>query len=166
MKKVLFAVFFTIILCAANLFAQEIETWSVAFDDSAAYEAGRSLAFAPKKIIYIMLYIGMLISALLALLKKISLSWFLGLLSWTAIFITAGMIEDFVDKEEYLFNNLLEVLLWFIVFVTVALLPIFIPLLQYKFKKIDKKLLKHRLLVWGVCGLSLGLCIGILVVFI
>ena len=161
MKKVLFAVFFTIILCAANLFAQEIETWSVAFDDSAAYEAGRSLAFAPKKIIYIMLYIGMFISALLALLKKISLYWNLALLGWTATLISFEMIEDFVDKKETLLSVLSLEFLYFTVFVMIALLPIFIPLLQYKFKKIDKKQLKHRLLVWGVCGLSLGLCIGI-----
>ena len=161
MKKVLFAVFFTIILCAANLFAQEIETWSVAFDDSAAYEAGRSLAFAPEKIIYIMLYIGMFISALLALLKKISLYWNLALLGWTATLISFEMIEDFVDKKETLLSVLSLEFLYFTVFVMIALLPIFIPLLQYKFKKIDKKQLKHRLLIWIICSLLFGFCLGI-----
>ena len=109
-----------------------------------------------RKIIFLSGFALILICALLALFKKISCFFVWCILSWLAFLMVAGIIIDYlVDGFEpiYLAFIMVGIILFF--------LPLLISLIQYKHKKIEKKLLKKRFLIWiaPLCALFVSLII-------
>ena len=150
MKKFLLAIV-CCVLCVGNVFARETAAWPV-LDSPTFYESGQTLA--TRKIIFPILCAGMFISAILALLKKISWFWLFSLFGWLSAFGMYGLITDYILEEEKITDYLIPLLFLFLFY----LLPILVCLMQYKFKKTNKKQLKHRLWIWFSCGLLVGFC--------
>ena len=126
-----------------------------------------SFQYSRKFVILIPLFL-MIISILLACFKKISWFWSFCLLSWVFAFIGSTMIIDYITDEETTSNSpeLSGALLALIAGLIIGLLPVFISLIQFKMKKIDKKILKRRLLIWLLSGLFFGIIICSFAVFL
>lgn len=115
-----------------------------------------------REIILIATLFLMTISLVLALFKKLSWFCFFSLFSWLIFSALLGLAIDYVCCVGIKLEDIIKAMLMVaLIFSPVILFPILFSLIQYKFKKIDKKLLKHRLWIWGICGLlSIGLYIG------
>ena len=114
----------------------------------------------------------MIISILLACFRKISWFWSFCILSWMFAFIGSMMIIDYITEESPVNSVVITgkeatsnspepfgALLALIAGLIVGLLPVFISLIRFKMKKIDKKILKRRLLIWLLSGLFFGIII-------
>ena len=135
------------------------------FGKANAFEEGLfGYVFAPvnetfldiRKVIVIPVFFLILICALLALFKKISWFFVWCILSWLGFLMVAGIIIDsLVDR--FVPINLAFIMVGILLF----FLPLLISLIQYKHKKIEKKLLKKRFLIWIalLCALSVSLII-------
>ena len=97
----------------------------------------------------IILLIGlftMLSCAVLASFKKFSyfISW--GIFSCMMSLFAAGMAIDYITTENSFFFSFL---LTFSIGIILFFLPIFVSLIQYIRKRINRSLLKRRLLIWA-----------------
>ena len=138
------------------------------FGKANAFEEGLfGYVFAPvneslniRKYIVITVFFLILICALLALFKKISWFFVWCILSWLAFLMVAGIIIDSLVVRLVPIDLPLWILLFF--------LPLLISLIQYKHKKIEKKLLKKRFLIWIApsCALFLFLLIILLIIYL
>ena len=150
MKNLIKSFVVTVAFFAIMMWAYDAFAWSSELDKRT------ELFWELRRFIFLSYFFLILVSFLMALLKKISWFWLFSLLSWGSVFATAGLVTDYVIFDADVSIKDIQVITWMLViFVPLSLLPLLITLFQYKRKKIDKKLLKRRLLSWLCCGVSL-----------
>ena len=144
-KFVVTVAFFAIMMWAYDAFA-----WSSELDKRT------ELFWELRKLIFLSYFFLIPLGFFAALFKRAFWFWLFSLLSWGALFTVTGLVVEFVTVDEaFRVEDIEIIILVLLVFLPICLLPLLITLIQYKRKKIDKKLLKRRLLSWLCCGVSL-----------
>ena len=119
-----------------------------------------------REIIFITTLFLMIVSLTLALFKKISWFYSFSLFSCLIFFAMLGLTLDYVLEPPFEPNGSEKTQEWIIILEIalilspIILLPVLFSIIQYKFRKIDKKLLKRRLLFQAVCVFLVLLFIG------
>ena len=155
-------------LAIATVFVAIMGWFGKAFAQSANGDAWILFQYT-RKWTFICGFFLMLICAVLAF-KKVSWFVLLNILSWLSFVAMVGLTIDILTEDEYPFELDFETFAIFIAAIVLFLLPFLISFIQYKRKKIDKKLLKRRLLIWiapacMLCGIIIAIAFILFTLF-